>query len=215
MGEKRLTIEWREGATVSAAFTQAGETGLVLAPGAGGNLDSPFLVELAAGLAGEKVSTLRFNFSYTERRKGAPDPAPVLEECYRAVARRASELIPKLFIGGKSMGGRIASQIAAQQKDLPPILGLVFLGYPLHAPGKQDKPRDKHLPDIRMPMLFVEGTRDAFADRPLLEAVLGRLGKRAEVHWIEGGDHSFKVSKRKPADVQREILDTVVAFLRS
>jgi predicted alpha/beta-hydrolase family hydrolase len=99
--------------------------------------------------------------------------------------------------------------------ETPPVRGLIFLGYPLHAPGKQHQPRDQHLYDLRVPMLFVEGTRDAFADAKLLQGVLDRLGDRARVHWIEGGDHSFKVRGRKPAEVHREILDAVAGFVRS
>jgi predicted alpha/beta-hydrolase family hydrolase len=213
VSEQRLSITWREGASVSAALEVAGKTcGLVVAHGAGGNLESPFLVRLASGLAERQVSTLRFNFPYTERGRKLPDPAPALEECYRAMASKAAEVFPAgaaLLLGGKSMGGRIASQIAS---GLPNVRGLVFLGYPLHAPGKQHQPRDKHLYGIRVPMLFVQGTRDAFADQALLRGVLERLGKAAQVHWIEGADHSFKVTGRKPAEVEQEILETVAAF---
>jgi predicted alpha/beta-hydrolase family hydrolase len=218
VSEQRLQIEWREGQCVSAALeasVAAANPGLVLAPGAGGNLDSPFLVEISEGLAARDIASLRFNFPYTENRRRIPDPAPTLEACYQAVARRGAELFPHgLFIGGKSMGGRIASQMVAHL-EAPAIRGLIFLGYPLHPPGKQHQLRDQHLYDLRVPMLFIEGTHDAFAEPKLLQGVLDRLGDRARVHWIEGGDHSFKVRGRKPAEVHREILEVVAGFIRT
>lgn len=213
MSEQRLKI-----GEVSAALERAkGNAGLVLAHGAGGNMENPFLARVSSGLAAQSISTLRFNFPYSERGRSVPDRPPVLEDCWRAVARHAGGLFPALFLGGKSMGGRIASHVVSQMSEpgheLPPVRGLVFLGYPLHAPGKKDKPRDAHLYSIRTPMLFVEGTRDAFADRALLQGVLDKLGKVAQVHWIEGADHSFKVSGRKPAAVEQEILEVVAAFM--
>lgn len=215
MSEKRVTIEWRPGMTISAAVHETPGPGIVLAHGAGGNLDTAFLVEMSERLEARGISSLRFNFPYTENRRRVPDQAPVLEACYRAVAQQAAGLFPAgLYLGGKSMGGRMASHIVSQG-DLPPVRGLVFLGYPLHPPGQQHKLRDKHLYTITTPMLFVEGTRDAFADRALLQGVLDRLGDRAKVHWIEGGDHSFKVPKREPAEVNQEILDAVVTFVTS
>ncbi len=188
-----------------------------MAPGAGGNLDSAFLVEMAEGLAVRGFPSLRFNFSYAENRKHVPDKAPVLEECYLAAARRGAELFPQgFFIGGKSMGGRISSQMAAHlAAEAPAIRGLVFFGYPLHAPGKQHQLRDAHLYELREPMLFIEGTRDAFAEPDLLKGVLKKIGDRATVRWIDGGDHSFKVRGRKPADVNREILDATADFMRA
>ena len=199
---------------VSTAMEAAGHRGVVLAHGAGGNLHTPFLVDLSKGLAARSIGSLRFNFPYTEARRRVPDPPAKLEACYREIAHLAAQKFPAgLFLGGKSMGGRIASQIVAQGGDLPEIRGLILLGYPLHPPGRQDKLRDKHLYDIRVPMLFVEGTRDAFADRALLQGVLDRLGDRAETHWIEGGDHSFKVTGRKPPAIQQEILEVVADFI--
>jgi predicted alpha/beta-hydrolase family hydrolase len=216
MSEQRLEIEWRAGLRVSAALetsSVSGNPGVILAPGAGGNLDSPFLIDISEGLAARDIPSLRFNFPYTENRRRVPDPAATLEACYQAVARKGAELFPSgLFIGGKSMGGRISSQMVAHL-EAPALRGLIFLGYPLHAPGKQDKPRDQHLYDLRVPMLFVEGTHDAFAERALLQGVLDRLGDRARVHWIEGGDHSFKVRGRKASEVSAEILDVVAGFM--
>jgi predicted alpha/beta-hydrolase family hydrolase len=228
MSEQRLShrfdIEWREGLRISAALetppVAAGRSetpGVVLAHGAGGNLDTAFLVEMSEGLAARDIASLRFNFPYTENRRRIPDAAVTLEACYQAVARRGAELFPQgLFLGGKSMGGRIASQMVAHLgNDGPAVRGLIFLGYPLHAPGKQHQPRDQHLYDLRVPMLFIEGTRDAFAEASLLQGVLDRLGDRAQVHWIEGGDHSFKVRGRKAAEVHGEILDAIANFIRA
>ncbi len=208
----RLSISWREAFEVSAELDGSGSPAFVMAPGAGGNFQTPFLKQLAADLATRDFPTLRFNFPYTERKRSVPDPAPVLEECYRAVVLHAAKRFPKMVIGGKSMGGRIASQMIAKTAALEAVRGLIFLGYPLHPPGKPEKLRDAHLYDIKLPMLFVEGTRDAFATPSLLNNVLSHL-PTAKVHWIEGGDHSFKVSGRKPADVQAEILSVVAEFL--
>jgi predicted alpha/beta-hydrolase family hydrolase len=213
-------IEWRENQRVSASLetsAAAAGPGAILAHGAGGNLNSAFLVEMSEGLAARGLASLRFNFPYTENRRRIPDLAPTLEACYQAVARRGAQLFPGgLFLGGKSMGGRIASQMVAHlSNEVIPVRGLIFLGYPLHPPGKQDKLRDQHLYDLRVPMLFIEGTRDAFAEPKLLQGVLDRLGDRARVHWIDGGDHSFKVRGRKPAEVNQEILEAMASFMRS
>lgn len=214
MSEQRLVIEWRQGMQVTAAVEAAPGPGVVLAHGAGGSLETSFLVEMSHGLAARGIASLRFNFPYSEQRRRVPDPPAVLEACYRAVALRVGEMFPGgVFLGGKSMGGRIASQIMAGAEGLPPVRGLVFLGYPLHPPGKQDRLRDKHLYLIRVPMLFVQGTRDTFAGRPLLQGVLDRLGDAARVHWIEGANHSFKAPRRKPDDVNQEILETIGRFV--
>jgi predicted alpha/beta-hydrolase family hydrolase len=187
--------------------------GLVLAHGAGGNLQTASLAATAEGLARRGFPVLRFNFPYRQSGRRIPDPAPVLEECYRAVAAKARESFApaRMFLGGRSMGGRIASQIAAQS---PPagLAGLVFLAYPLHPPGKPERLRDAHLGAIQVPMLFVSGTRDTFARRDLLESVLGRL-PLARIHWIEGADHSFRVPRRSPAEVNEEVLDVLEDFL--
>jgi predicted alpha/beta-hydrolase family hydrolase len=221
VSEQRLEIEWREGLRVSAALEtpakREANSGVILAPGAGGNLDSAFLLEMSEGLAARDISSLRFNFPYTENRRRMPDPGAALEACYQAVARRGAELFPGgLFLGGKSMGGRIASQMVAHLGDeAPPCRGLIFLGYPLHPPGRQHQLRDQHLYGLRIPMLFVEGTRDAFAEPGLLQGVLDSLGDNAHVHWIEGGDHSFKVRGRKQSEVLQEILDVIANFMRA
>jgi predicted alpha/beta-hydrolase family hydrolase len=176
---------------------------------------SPFLVQTARGLADRGLSCATFDFPYMSAGKRVPDPAPVLEASWREAIAAAAEAFPELplFIGGKSMGGRIASQVAAQ--DCPGISGLFFLGYPLHPPGKPQQRRDAHLPTIRQPMLFVQGTRDAFGTAAEIRELLPRLSS-ATLHVVEGGDHSFKIGGKgapKPADGLANILDEVVRWV--
>jgi hypothetical protein len=163
-------------------------------------MHSPFIRYFHTELAKNGFITLRFNFPYMEARRKAPDRRDVLEESYRTIIQQARNNNPKpkrLFIGGKSMGGRIASQVAAS--DEIEVDGLFFLGYPLHPPGKTDQLRDEHLYKIKRPMLFISGTRDSFARKDLLEKVVGKIGPNAQIHWIENGDHSFKTSDPKTA----------------
>jgi predicted alpha/beta-hydrolase family hydrolase len=183
-----------------AATTSGGA--LILGHGAGAGQLSTFMVDFARALSGLGIDVITFNFLYTEQGRKIPDRAPVLESCYRAVidvvraevdsARRS------LFIGGKSMGGRIATQVAAADSALP-IAGLVLLGYPLHPPGKPAERRDKHLPAIARPMLFVQGTRDAFGTPAELAAVLDALQPPPTLHVAAQGDHSFKLPRKDPA----------------
>ena len=205
------------GATVTASlFGDAPRrTAIVLGHGAGGDRRTPFLVRLAEALAASGRGVVLYNFPYTERGGKRPDPPAVLESTTAAVheAARKAFAAERLVGGGKSMGGRIASQAVAKGA---PADGLVFLGYPLHPPGKPEQLRDAHLPAITVPMLFVEGTRDAFARWDLLTAVLERLGPRATLHAVEGGDHSFKVLKksgRTPAAVEGEVHRAVLSWL--
>jgi len=182
-GEISLRSDGDEGSTAD----------VILAPGAGPGIEHPFLYAIAAGLAVEGFRVWRFNFPFQERGRKSPDRRQVLEETYRSVVdevrgRGASTLIA----GGKSMGGRIASQIAAAGA---PVDGLVFHGYPLHPPGKPDRMKDSHLYDITMPMLFVEGTRDPFCPLGRLEKVRAKLGAPTDLVVIDGGDHSFKLRK--------------------
>ena len=166
---------------------------LVLGHGAGSPMTSPFLQGFCEAIADLGVATYRFDFPYRRAGRRAPDRAPVLIAAYREARDRAEQLaggLP-LLAGGRSMGGRIGSMAAAEGM---PVAGLVFLAYPLHPPGRPEKIRDAHLYELRCPMLFLQGTRDAFAQPPLLEAVLTRLGSRAELISIEGGDHSFHVA---------------------
>jgi uncharacterized protein len=191
--------------------------GLVLAHGAGAGQTSQFMVQAARGLASRGVTTATFDFPYMEAGRKVPDRAPILEEAWRkAIAEMRTRIddLP-LFIGGKSMGGRIASQVASQGSAAP-LHGLVFLGYPLHPPGKPEQRRDAHLPAIKEPMLFVQGTRDAFGTAAEIQALLPRL-QRATLREINGGDHSFKVPGGKAAQepVFEDILHTVAGFIRA
>src|SRR5262245_17590247 len=200
-----------------AGFRSAGRTpAVVLGHGAGTDMRSPFMSALHAGLAREGFVAVKFNFPYTEARRRAPDPRPVLERCYRAVvdAVAADRTLapPWIAIGGKSLGGRIASYVAAGGA---PVRALVFLGYPLHPAGRPDALRADHLPRVPGPMLFVQGTRDALCDLDRLRPVLAGL-PRARLHVIEGGDHSFRVPRRTgraDADVWQEIVRVTAAWL--
>jgi uncharacterized protein len=191
--------------------------GLVLAHGAGAGQTSQFMVQAARGLASRGVTTATFDFPYMEAGRKVPDRAPILEEAWRNAITEMRTRIDDLplFIGGKSMGGRIASQVASQGSAAP-LHGLVFLGYPLHPPGKPEQRRDAHLPAIKEPMLFVQGTRDAFGTAAEIQALLPRL-QRATLREINGGDHSFKVPGGKAAQepVFEDILHTVAGFIRA
>jgi predicted alpha/beta-hydrolase family hydrolase len=186
---------------------------LVLAHGAGAGQRSPFMVRFARGMADRHISAATFDFPYITAGRKVPDRAPVLEQAWRdALAAAKATFAPlPLYIGGKSMGGRMASHIAAQECD--GIKGLVFLGYPLHPPGQVEKRRDAHLPSIHEPMLFVQGSRDAFGTSADIKALLPKL-ERAEVHEVTGGDHSFKVAGGKKKDDGLEaIMDAVAAWI--
>ena len=200
---------------MSASLHGAGQTAVVLGHGAGSDRRHPRLLALAEALAASGRGAVLFNFPYRERGGRAPDPAPVLEGTAQAVGEYARARLgaARLVLGGRSMGGRIASQAVAAGAQAE---GLVFLAYPLHPPGRPEILRDRHLPRITAPMLFVQGTRDAFARFDLLEATLARLGDRATLHRVEGGDHSFSVPKRSgrpPAEVEAEVQRAVLDWL--
>ena len=190
-------------------LTWDGETAIILAHGAGQGMNSPFMNYFQIELTNRGFLTVKFNFDYMEQKRKALDPQPKLRARYRAVIREVIEQHkPKrVIIGGKSMGGRVASYIAG---DIPEVRGLVFLGYPLHPPGKQDQLRDAHLYELPRPMLFISGARDTFAERPLLEKVVKKIGGRAKLVWIEGGGHSLKTSK-----TDRQSLSTAVDAIDS
>jgi predicted alpha/beta-hydrolase family hydrolase len=199
-----------------AASHGSGAPVLILAHGAGADQSSGFMVHVATALAARGVDTVTFNFLYTEQGRRVPDKNDKLESCWRAVvASVRSDSRRKLVIGGKSMGGRIASQIAAAGEI--DIAGLVFLGYPLHPPGRPDKLRSEHLGRIRAPMLFVQGSRDAFGPPDELRAALTDAKADGDLFVVDGGDHSFKVPKRggMPQDqVYDAVLDEIVRWLR-
>jgi len=187
----------------------------VVGHGAGAGRNSPFMVRFASGMAERGISTATFDFPYMAARRGAPDKPAVLEASWRAAVDEAKSVFDglPLFIGGKSMGGRIASHIASQ--GTPGLAGLFFLGYPLHPPGAPEKRRDAHLPAIAEPMLFVQGTRDTFGTSAEIDALLPTL-QRARLHVVQDGDHSFKVrasSGQKPDQVIEGIMDVVVAWM--
>ena len=216
-----LSLSHSATALVYAAAPQdrAGLT-LILGHGAGAGQTSRFMVEFADALAARGIDIVTFNFLYSERGRRFPDPNDRLEECYRAVieaVRERRELAQnRLAIGGKSMGGRIASQVAAAGTD--ELAGLVFLGYPLHPPGRPDHLRSKHLSQIKAPMLFVQGSRDAFGAPDELRPIIARLATTADLYVVEGGDHSFKIPKKsgiKQEDIYCEIQDHIALWLNN
>ena len=189
---------------------------LVLAHGAGAGQKSAWMVKAARAMAEREISCATFDFPYISAGRKVPDKAPVLEDHWRATveeARHGFTSLP-LFIGGKSMGGRIASQIAAQ--GLAGIAGVVFFGYPLHPPGRPEQRRDAHLPQIAQPMLFVQGSRDTFGTEDEIAALLPRL-QHATLHVIRGGDHSFKVPGGAKAQQPAfdEAIDAAAAWIKA
>jgi predicted alpha/beta-hydrolase family hydrolase len=190
---------------------------VLLAHGAGADMNHPFMRAVHEGLAARGAVVLRFNFAYTEAKRKAPDRPPLLLDTMRAardalLARPEAEGLP-LVLAGKSMGGRIASHLVALEE---PAAGLVFFGYPLHPAGKPTQLRDKHLADVACPMLFLEGTRDPLCDLALLRPVLERLGERVTLHVIEDGDHSFHVRKssgRDDAAALEEAIDAAASWM--
>ena len=222
---KPFTVDVTETESVTAILYPAAKTArlavtMVLGHGAGANQNSGFMRLVATGLAARGFDVVTFNFIYSERHRGAPDPKAKLEACYSAVinsARGHRQLkANRLVIGGKSMGGRIASQVAAAGET--EILGLVYLGYPLHPPGRPEQMRDAHLKLIRAPMLFVQGSRDAFGTPEELQPVIKAGKLQATLYVIEGGDHSFKVPKRggvTQETIYEQIMDEILRWVRS
>ena len=201
----------------AATKHRAGVT-LILGPGAGAGQTSDFIMSFASGLTARGIDMVTFNFLYREQGRRIPDPNDKLDACYRAVIEAVREQMKSgrdaLAIGGKSMGGRIASQVAAA--GIGDLAGLVFLGYPLHPPGRPDRLRAKHLSDIKAPMLFVQGSRDAFGTPDELRPIVTPLESPADVYVVEGGDHSFKVRKGagvSQEDIYRTIQDHIAAWL--
>jgi len=192
---------------------------LVLAHGAGAGMRHPFLETVARGLAERGIATFRYEFTYMEERKRRPDPPAVAEERVRSAVAEAARVAPgvPLLAGGKSFGGRMTSGAQAKH-PLPDVRGLVFFGFPLHPPGRPGTTRADHLDAVGIPMLFLQGTRDDFAELALLESVSARLEQRATLHVVEGADHSFRVPKRtgrSDADVQAELTKAVDDWSRA
>jgi len=188
----------------------------VLAPGAGGGMESRFMSALSAGIASAGVRVCRFNFFYFEQGRRSPDRAPVLQDTYRAVVAHVRERHRgPLVLGGKSMGGRIASHLVASGEQAD---GLFFLGYPLHPPGRPDRMRDAHLYTVEVPMLFVEGTRDPFCPLETLASVRAAIRAENQLVVIEDGNHSLEVRKssgRTTTEAWAEAADAVGGWLKS
>ena len=188
----------------------------VLAHGAGAGMRHAFLESISQRLAERSIATLRYQFPYMEQRARRPDPPAVAAATVRAAAMEAGRVAPglPLVAGGKSFGGRMTSTAQAEA-PLAGVRGLVFLGFPLHAPGRPSDKRAEHLAQVRIPMLFLQGDRDEFADLKLLKPVVKRLGERATLHLAEGGDHSFHVLKRSgrtDTEVMAELVETIVVW---
>lgn len=215
---KRVTIEIDKGESVSGIISgveksEAGKaTGIILAHGAGNDMNNPLLVYVCEGLAREGYTAMRFNFLYKEKGRKAPDHAKKLiltwQKVFQFFRDDSVAEFERIIVGGKSMGGRIASQMVAD-KQLSGD-GVILLGYPLHPPGKKDKLRDEHLYRIEVPMLFFAGTRDPLCDLDLLKNVLKKISIPWEIEVIEGGDHSFNLLKSMGID-QKEVYEK---FLR-
>jgi uncharacterized protein len=228
--EQRVTLD--RGASVTARRYEGGPSplaALVLAHGAGSSQSSDFMVTFATGLSARGLDVVTFNFPFTERGGKLPDPQPVLEACYRSVlahvaADPACSSLP-LFIGGKSLGGRIASHIAAARDAdgasagtwWDRLRGLVLLGYPLHPPGKPQQIRVSHLPHIAHPMLVVQGAKDAFGAPAELRLFFGVLQAQTDIYTVEQGNHSLEVPKRSgvaQSAVFAAAQDRIVAWMR-
>jgi predicted alpha/beta-hydrolase family hydrolase len=205
--------------TLSGLWSPAGGADVVavLAHGAGAGLDHPFMVGAAEGLVQGGVSAMRFNFPYIEEGRRSPDRPPVLMQAWRAALEEAQTRSGgRVAAGGKSLGGRMASMVAAEDGEKFAAGALVFFGYPLHAPGRSDQPRDAHLPDVTVPMLFIQGTDDSLANFELIESLVARLGPLARLHAVRRGDHSFRVrgARRPDLETGRELGGIAAAFIR-
>ena len=214
--------------SISIALKSGKVSGLIVAPkgaracyvmahGAGADMAHPFMASVAAGLAERGIATVRYQFPYMEAGGKRPDPPPVAHAAVRAAVAEARKRFPKLplFAGGKSFGGRMTSQAQAKA-PLERVHGLIFFGFPLHAAGKPSPERAAHLSDVTVPMLFLQGTRDALADLGELEPVCRALGSRATLTLFADADHSFHVparTGRKDAEVMAEMLDAAAAWM--
>ncbi len=214
-----MTIEGEGGVAVSGLLqTPPGARAcLVLAHGAGAGMQHPFMAAVAAGLAERGIASLRYQFPYMERGSKRPDPPRVAQATVRAAVAAAARALPELplIAGGKSFGGRMTSQAQAAA-PLPHVRGLAFFGFPLHPPDRPSTDRAAHLSEVKIPMLFLQGTRDAFATLDRLRPVCAALGPRATLKLFDGADHSFHVparTGRKDADVLNDVLDTFAVWL--
>jgi predicted alpha/beta-hydrolase family hydrolase len=216
---QKLDIDIPNAASVSALLVRPTEARacFVFAHGAGAGMAHPFMETVAQGLSERGVATLRYQFPYMEKAGKRPDPPAVAHAAVRAAVAEATRCCAglRLIAGGKSFGGRMTSQAQAIS-PLPGVGGLAFFGFPLHPAGKPSSDRAKHLADIRVPMLFMQGTRDNLAELSLLEPVVKGLGPSAALHRVEGADHSFHVlarSGRNDREVMGEILDAFADWI--
>ena len=223
---EKLTVEVNDKEAVTALLypaakkNDAGVT-LLLGHGAGANQTSGFMRMYANGLAARGLDVMTFNFIYMEQGRSVPDQKPKLEACFRAMIQTALKHRKlknnSLVVGGKSMGGRIASQVIAAE-DETTVAGLVFLGYPLHPPGQSTKLRVEHLEHVKKPMLFVQGTRDALGTPEEIEPHIKKLRPQPEIFAIEGGDHSFKAPKKfglTQEQIHEAAMDAIDRWVRS
>jgi uncharacterized protein len=213
MAAKAKTIKLADGGKVSGLWLKpaGAQVCLVLAHGAGAGMTHKAMAATADGFAERGIATLRFNFPYMECGSGRPDSPAIAQAAVRAAVDEAARLAPglPLFAGGRSFGGRMTSGAQASE-PLPAVIGLVFFAFPLHLAGKPSVERAKHLSDIKLPMLFLQGSRDPLAELDLLRPTVRKLGKRAKLVLAEDADHSFHVparTGRKDPEVFAEILD--------
>jgi predicted alpha/beta-hydrolase family hydrolase len=216
---EKLSIEIAKAGPVSALLNRPAQVRacFVFAHGAGAGMTHPFMEAVAQGLFERGIATLRYQFPYMEKGSKRPDPPAVAQGAVRAAVAEAARCCPglPLIAGGKSFGGRMTSQAQAAAA-LSSVRGLAFLGFPLHPAGKPSSDRAKHLADVRVPMLFLQGTRDSLAEVALLEPVVQRLGPSATLHLVDGADHSFHVlarSGRNDCEVMNEILDVFASWI--
>jgi predicted alpha/beta-hydrolase family hydrolase len=219
MPSKALSLAIDDSCRVSALYDAPGRPTAcyVLAHGAGAGMLHPWLKAIAEGLNERGIAVLRYQFPYMEAGGKRPDSPAVAHAAVRAAVAEAARLAPDLtlFAGGKSFGGRMTSQAQALE-PLPGVRGLAFLGFPLHPAGRPSDERAAHLFDVRIPMLFLQGTRDALAELSRLQPVVKQLGKRATLTLFEDADHSFRVptrTGRRDADVRAELLDAMAAWI--
>ncbi len=218
MEPRKVAIAVDREVTVSALLDRPKDARacLVLAHGAGAGMTHPFMAAIAAGLGERGIATLRYNFPYMERRSPRPDPPKVATAAVRAAVTEGSRLMPKLplFAGGKSFGGRMTSQAEAERPL--GVRGIVFLGFPLHPPGKRSDERAAHLDKVAVPLLFLQGSKDAFAELDLLQPMTTRLGERATLTLFDSADHSFHVAAKtgkRDADIRRELIDSAATWM--
>lgn len=215
---KTVTIAVGESGTVTGLWDapKGAKAALVLAHGAGAGMTHRAMAATAEGLAARGIAVLRYNFLYMEKGGKRPDPPPLAQAAVRAAVAEARRLAPDLplFAGGRSFGGRMTSQ--AEAKAPLGIAGLIFFAFPLHLAGKPATERADHLKDVKVPMLFLSGTRDSLAELDLLKPTVKSLGRRATLHLADDADHSFHVPARtgkKDADVLADLLDTAAAWM--